>query len=80
MRDLLNPVPRSNGGVRGGDVGVGVGGGGGDLVLPVGGGNGNLEGKFPGQPPPPPLSLRRGDKVMQTTNNYDSDVFNGEVG
>lgn len=24
--------------------------------------------------------LREGDKVMQTTNNYDLDVFNGEIG
>ena len=70
VRDLLNPVPRPGG----------VGGGGGaDLVLP-GGGGGRGENRVGGQPPPPPLTLRRGDKVMQTTNNYDSDVFNGEVG
>jgi ATP-dependent exoDNAse (exonuclease V) alpha subunit len=70
VRDLLNPVPRPGG----------VGGGGGaDLVLP-GGGGGSGENRVAGQPPPPPLTLRRGDKVMQTTNNYDSDVFNGEVG
>ena len=70
VRDLLNPVPRPGG----------VGGGGGaDLVLP-GGGGGSGGNRVAGQPPPPPLTLRRGDKVMQTTNNYDSDVFNGEVG
>ena len=69
VRDLLNPVPRPGGG----------GGGGADLVLP-GGGGGSGENRVEGQPPPPPLTLRRGDKVMQTTNNYDSDVFNGEVG
>lgn len=49
-------------------------GGGADLVLPGGGGGG----AFADQQQP--LTLRRGDKVMQTTNNYDSDVFNGEVG
>ena len=70
VRDLLNPVPRPGGG---------GGGGGADLVLP-GGGGGSGENRVEGQPPPPPLTLRRGDKVMQTTNNYDSDVFNGEVG
>ena len=70
VRDLLNPVPRPGGG---------GGGGGADLVLPSGGG-GSGENRVAGQPPPPPLTLRRGDKVMQTTNNYDSDVFNGEVG
>lgn len=70
VRDLLNPVPRPGGG---------GGGGGADLVLP-GGGGGSGENRVAGQPPPPPLTLRRGDKVMQTTNNYDSDVFNGEVG
>ena len=70
VRDLLNPVPRPGGG---------GGGGGADLVLP-GGGGGSGENRVEGQPPPPPLTLHRGDKVMQTTNNYDSDVFNGEVG
>lgn len=25
-------------------------------------------------------SFRRGDRVMQTTNNYDEDVFNGDIG
>ena len=70
VRDLLNPVPRPGGGGAGGGA---------DLVLP-GGGGGSGENRVAGQPPPPPLTLRRGDKVMQTTNNYDSDVFNGEVG
>jgi exodeoxyribonuclease V alpha subunit len=26
------------------------------------------------------VSLRAGDKVMQTANNYDKDVFNGDIG
>lgn len=26
------------------------------------------------------ISLRSGDKVMQTVNNYDKDVFNGDIG
>ena len=29
---------------------------------------------------PPPFALRVGDRVMQATNNYDLDVFNGETG
>lgn len=67
VRELLNPAPPRSGG---GSL---------DLVLPGGAGVSEGTGGFAGQYSPPP-SLRRGDKVMQTTNNYDSDVFNGEVG
>jgi ATP-dependent exoDNAse (exonuclease V) alpha subunit len=65
VRDLLNPTGGGNASAA-------------DLVLPGSGGNNG--GAFASQQQAPSLSLRRGDKVMQNTNNYDSDVFNGEVG
>ena len=77
VRDLLNPSGKSCVGDGLGNV---AGGGGGDLLLPGGGGgNGGSGSSFASGQQQPPLSLRRGDKVMQTTNNYDSDVFNGDA-